>query len=100
MNTAKLKNIVYSVMADGATSSRFSILHSSKNSNIGDGWEPTEMYAIKERFFTSPTAPPCEQIKRWEIWNYFINIILNYTKYYISLINILLILHWINDLSA
>jgi len=44
---------------EGETSSKFSILHSSRNSRIGDGWLPTDMYAIKARFFTRPTAPPC-----------------------------------------
>ena len=33
----------YSAMAEGAISSRFSMLHSSKNSRIGDGCDPTEM---------------------------------------------------------
>ena len=36
------------------------MLHSSKNSRIGEGWEPTDMYAINARFFTKPTAPPCK----------------------------------------
>jgi hypothetical protein len=45
-------------MAEGAISSRFSILHSSKNSRIGDGCDPTEMYAISARFFNRPIAPP------------------------------------------
>ncbi len=34
---------IYSDMADGEISSRFSILHSSKNSRMGEGCEPTEM---------------------------------------------------------
>lgn len=46
----------YFAMAEGAISSRFSILHSSKNSRIGLGWEPTLMYAINAKFFTNPTA--------------------------------------------
>uniref|UniRef100_A0A6B0TQL6 Uncharacterized protein n=1 Tax=Ixodes ricinus TaxID=34613 RepID=A0A6B0TQL6_IXORI len=37
------KILVASAMADGAISSKFSMLHSSKNSRMGDGWEPTEM---------------------------------------------------------
>lgn len=32
-----------SAMAAGEISSRFSMLHSSRNSKMGDGWEPTEM---------------------------------------------------------
>ena len=48
----------YSEMAEGEISSKFSILHSSKNSRIGDGCDPTEIYAINERFFTKPTAAP------------------------------------------
>lgn len=45
-------------MADGVISSRFSIVHSSKNSKMGLGCEPTEMYAIRAKFFTNPTAWP------------------------------------------
>ena len=48
----------YSEMAEGEISSKFSILHSSKNSRIGDGCDPTEIYAINDRFFTKPTAAP------------------------------------------
>ena len=48
----------HSCIEDGATSSRFSMLHSSKNSRMGEGWEPTDMYAINARFLTKPTAPP------------------------------------------
>ena len=43
-------------MADGVISSKFSIVHSSRNSKIGLGCEPTEIYAIKAKFFTKPTA--------------------------------------------
>ncbi len=39
-------------MEDGAISSRFSMLHSSKNSRMGEGVLPTETYAIRARFFT------------------------------------------------
>jgi hypothetical protein len=49
---------VASAIALGAISSRFSIDHSSKNSRIGDGYDPTLIYAIKARFFTNPTAAP------------------------------------------
>ena len=45
-------------MADGVISSKFSIVHSSRNSKIGLGCEPTEMYAINAKFFTKPTAWP------------------------------------------
>ena len=57
----RLKRVWYNTyfaMAEGAISSRFSILHSSKNSRIGLGWEPTLMYAINAKFFTNPTACP------------------------------------------
>ena len=54
-----LKWETYLAIADGAISSRFSMLHSSRNSRMGEGWEPTEIYAISARFFTRPTAPPC-----------------------------------------
>ena len=70
-----LLSMTYLAMADGAISSRFSMLHSSKNSRIGDGCEPTEMYAIKARFFTRPTAPPCGQretntsVSQWTVIN-------------------------------
>jgi len=37
------KILVASAMAEGAISSKFSMLHSSKNSRIGDGCDPTEM---------------------------------------------------------
>lgn len=37
------KILVASAIAEGAISSKFSILHSSKNSRIGDGCDPTEM---------------------------------------------------------
>ena len=47
-------------MAEGAISSKFSILHSSKNSKMGEGCEPTEMYAMSARFFTKPTHEPYE----------------------------------------
>lgn len=33
----------HSAIAAGEISSRFSMLHSSKNSRMGDGWDPTEM---------------------------------------------------------
>lgn len=61
-------------MADGVISSKFSIVHSSKNSKIGLGWEPTEMYAIKARFFTRPTAWPSgvsagHIIPQWVLWS-------------------------------
>lgn len=36
--------------------SKFSVLHSSKNSKIGCAADPTVMYTIKARFFTSPQA--------------------------------------------
>lgn len=38
--------------------SRASVVHSSKNSNMGADAEPTEMYAISARFFTRPHAWP------------------------------------------
>ena len=38
-----MKKITHSAIAEGAISSKFSMLHSSKNSRIGDGWEPTEI---------------------------------------------------------
>ena len=37
------KILVASAIAEGAISSKFSMLHSSKNSRIGDGCDPTEM---------------------------------------------------------
>lgn len=37
------KILVASAMAEGAISSKFSMLHSSKNSRIGDGCDPTDM---------------------------------------------------------
>lgn len=37
------ENCTHSAIAEGAISSRFSMLHSSKNSRIGEGWEPTEI---------------------------------------------------------
>jgi hypothetical protein len=37
------KIFVASAMAEGAISSKFSMLHSSKNSRIGEGCDPTEM---------------------------------------------------------
>merc|ERR1740139_1933047 len=39
-------------------SSRFCTPHSSRNSRIGSAAEPTEIYAISAKFFTSPTAWP------------------------------------------
>jgi len=65
--------ISYSAIADGAISSRFSMLHSSRNSKIGDGCDPTEMYAIRARFFTSPTALPCTAIRSFSGTNSFSN---------------------------
>lgn len=62
------RQVSYSAMADGAISSRFSMLHSSRNSRIGDGCEPTEMYAIRARFFTSPTALPCTAAAKPTVW--------------------------------
>ena len=63
------------LMADGVISSKFSIVHSSKNSRIGLGWEPTEMYAIKAKFFTRPTAWPSgvsagQIIPQWVLWSW------------------------------
>mmetsp|Transcript_30596 Transcript_30596/g.90860 ORF Transcript_30596/g.90860 Transcript_30596/m.90860 type:complete len:303 (+) Transcript_30596:1263-2171(+) len=52
------KTFVAAGMAEGWISSRFSVAHSSRNSRMGSGAEPTEMYAIRERFLTSPTACP------------------------------------------
>jgi hypothetical protein len=46
------KIFVASAMEEGAISSRFSMLHSSKNSRMGEGVLPTETYAIRARFFT------------------------------------------------
>eukprot|EP00964_Phaeocystis_antarctica_P006426 scaffold3475_cov91-Phaeocystis_antarctica.AAC.1 len=39
-------------------SSRFCTPHSSRNSRIGSAAEPTEIYAMSAKFFTSPTAWP------------------------------------------
>lgn len=62
------------LIADGVISSKFSMVHSSKNSKIGLGWEPTEIYAIKAKFFTSPTAWPSgvsagQIIPQWVLWS-------------------------------
>jgi hypothetical protein len=48
------KILVASAIAEGAISSKFSMLHSSKNSRIGDGCDPTDMYAMRAKFFTRP----------------------------------------------
>ena len=56
-NSAQYKKTHWA-MADGVISSKFSIVHSSRNSKIGLGCEPTEMYAINAKFFTKPTAWP------------------------------------------
>lgn len=63
------------LMAEGVISSKFSIVHSSKNSKIGLGWEPTEMYAINAKFFTRPTAWPSgvsagQIIPQWVLWSW------------------------------
>ena len=48
------KKTTHSEIADGAISSKFSMLHSSKNSKIGEGWLPTDIYAMSAKFFTRP----------------------------------------------
>lgn len=39
----KNPRLTNSAMAAGEISSKFSMLHSSRNSKMGDGWEPTEI---------------------------------------------------------
>jgi hypothetical protein len=46
----------------GEISSRFSVFHSSRNSRMGALGDPTEMYAMSARFFTSPHA--CNTFKK------------------------------------
>ena len=45
-------------MTLGEISSRFSIVHSSRNSRRGAEGEPTETRAMSDKFFTRPTACP------------------------------------------
>jgi len=45
-------------MTLAAISSRLSVAHSSRNSSTGADAQPTEMYDISARFFTSPHAWP------------------------------------------
>lgn len=42
----------------GGHTSRFSMVHSSRNWRIGSACVPTEMYDMRARFFTSPHAWP------------------------------------------
>jgi len=54
--TIHRKKQTITFMKEITSTSKFSVPHSSKNSRIGYAAEPTVMYTIKARFFTSPHA--------------------------------------------
>mmetsp|Transcript_29662 Transcript_29662/g.73495 ORF Transcript_29662/g.73495 Transcript_29662/m.73495 type:complete len:219 (-) Transcript_29662:1369-2025(-) len=71
-HTPLTKILVEWGMTEGEISSRFSMVHSSRNSRMGAEGDPTDTSAISERFFTRPHACPSgvsagHTMPQWEL---------------------------------
>mmetsp|Transcript_7249 Transcript_7249/g.11395 ORF Transcript_7249/g.11395 Transcript_7249/m.11395 type:complete len:242 (+) Transcript_7249:2208-2933(+) len=74
-HTPLTKILVEWGITEGEISSRFSIVHSSRNSRMGADGDPTDTSAMSDRFFTSPTAWPSgvsagHTMPQCELWSW------------------------------